>query len=89
MLKQAADGPGVSRYFYFETGLSTGRILPAEIPPLGLLRGKIDQYERNRQKKNNSPFESKSYIPFLDGVVAIYRLKPREMIGVTQLVYFE
>jgi hypothetical protein len=88
-LKQAADGPGISRYFYFETDLSTGRILPAELPPSGLLRGKIDEYERSRQKKNNSPFESKSYIPFLNGVVAIYRLKPREMIGVTQLVYFE
>jgi hypothetical protein len=88
-LKQAADGPGLSRYFYFETDLSTGKILAAEPPPPGLLRGKIDEYERNRQKKNNSPFESKSYIPFLDGVVAIYRLKPREMIGVTQLVYFD
>jgi hypothetical protein len=53
------------------------------------LRGKIDEYERNRQKKNQTPFESKSYIPFLDGVVAIYRLKPREGMGVTQLVYFD
>ena len=88
-IKQVSDGPGQSRYLYFETDLSTGKILPAELPPSGLLRGKIDEYERNRQKKSNSPFESKSYLPFLDGVLAIYRLKPREMIGVTQLVYFD
>jgi hypothetical protein len=88
-MKQAADGPGLSRYFYFETDLSTAKILPVQPPPSGLLRGKIDEYERNRQKKNNSPFHSRSYIPFLDGVVAIYRLKPRELIGVTQLVYFD
>ncbi|HZB11932.1 MAG TPA: hypothetical protein VE467_02835 [Chryseolinea sp.] len=88
-ITQVADGPGLSRYLYFETDLSTGKILPAEVPPLGLLRGKIDEYERSRQKKNQTPFESKSYIPFLDGVVAIYRLKPREAIGVTQLVYFD
>ena len=88
-IKQVSDGPGLSRYLYFETDLSTGKILPAELPPSGLLRGKIDEYERNRQKKSNSPFESKSYLPFLDGVLAIYRLEPREMIGVTQLVYFD
>ena len=88
-IKQVSDGPGLSRYLYFETDLSTGKILPAEIPPSGLLRGKIDEYERNRQKKSNSPFESKSYLPFLDGVLAIYRLEPREMVGVTQLVYFD
>jgi len=88
-IKQVSDGPGLSRYLYFETDLSTGKILPAEVPPSGLLRGRIDEYERNRQKKNNSPFESKSYVPFLDGVVAIYRLKPQAKIGVTQLVYFD
>jgi len=88
-IRQVSEGTGASRYLYFETDLSTGKLLPAEISPTGLLRGKIDEYERSRQKKNNSPFESKSYIPFLDGVVAIYRLKPREMIGVTQLVYFD
>ena len=88
-IKQVSDGPGLSRYLYFETDLSTGKILPAELPPSGLLRGKIDEYERNRQKKSNSPFESKSYLSFLDGVLAIYRLEPREMIGVTQLVYFD
>jgi hypothetical protein len=88
-IKQVSDGPGIIHYLYFETDLRTGKILPAEISPSGLLRGKIDEYERNRQKKNKSPFEIKSYIPFLDGVVAIYRLEPREMIGVTQLVYFD
>jgi len=88
-IEQVSDGPGVSRYMYFETDLNIGKILPAELPQSGLLRGKIDEYERNRQKKNKSPFESKSYIPFLNGVVAIYRLKPKQMIGVTQLVFFE
>ena len=86
---QVTDGPGMSRYLYFETDLRTGKILPAELPPSESLRVKIDAYERNRQKKRISPFESKSYISFLDGVVAIYRLKPQERIGVTQLVYFE
>src|SRR5688572_19895903 len=79
-IRQVSEGTGASRYLYFETNLSTGKLLPTELPPAGLLRGKIDEYERSRQKKNNSPFESKSYIPFLDGVVAIYRLEPREMI---------
>ena len=88
-IRQVSEGTGASRYLYFETDLSSGKVLSAEISPTGLLRGKIDEYERSRQKKNNSPFESKSYIPFLDGVVAIYRLKPKEMIGVTQLVYFD
>ncbi len=88
-IRQTLEGTGVSRYVYFEADPGTGKILPAELQPTGVLRAKIDEYERNRQKKNNSPFEFKSYIPFLDGVVAIYRLKPREMVGVTQLVYFE
>ncbi|HEX6227058.1 MAG TPA: hypothetical protein VFZ52_21715, partial [Chryseolinea sp.] len=88
-IRQVSEGTGSSRYFYFETDLRTGKLLPAENSPPGMLRGKIDEYERSRQKKNSSPFESKSYIPFLDGVVAIYRLKARELIGVTQLVYFD
>jgi hypothetical protein len=87
-IRQVSEGPGMSRYIYFETDLNKGKILPVEQPPAGLLRAKIDEYERSKQVKNKSPFESKSYIPFGDGVVAIYHLKPERMIGVTQLVYF-
>lgn len=86
---QAFDGPGMSRYFYFDTDLKGGNVLPVETSHPALVRSKIDEYERNRQKKKKSPFESKSYFQLSDGVVAIYRLKQSQGTNTTQFVYFD
>lgn len=86
---QAFDGPGVSRYFYFNTDLDQGKILPVQSSTPGLPRAKIDVYERDRQKKKKSPFESKSYFAISGGTVAVYRLKQRHGTNTTQFVYFD